>query len=75
MDGEVTLVHITEAHAARISAQERHTKDQERDDRTEFQMIQTYVRPRFYESDLERIGQRCSVQAGLWLEQDGSFAK
>ena len=74
MDGEVTLAHITEAHSARISAEERHEKDQERDERMEFQLIQNSIRPHFYDSDLERLRQHCSVQAGDWLENDDVFA-
>lgn len=74
MDGEVTLAQITEAHAARMSTQEKYEKDLERDERMEFQIIQNSIRPHFYDSDLERIRQKCSVQAGKWLEKDDHFA-
>ena len=75
MDGEVTLAHITEAHAARISVQEKHEKDSERDERMEFQIIQNSIRPHFYDSDLGRIQQHCSIQAGRWLGNDDHFVK
>ena len=73
MDGEVTLAHITEAHTARISAQEKYERDLETEERTEFLMIGNSVRPQFYDLDLERIRQRCSVEAGHWLHDDEQF--
>lgn len=73
MGGEVTLAHITEAHAARLSAQEKYERDSERDEDMEFEMIKTSIRPHFYYSDLERIRRNCSIEAGDWLEKDEHF--
>ena len=74
MDGEVTLAHITEAHTARISAQRKHDRDLEVQERTEFHMIESSIRPHLYDLDLERIRQRCPVQAGRWLHDDEQFS-
>ena len=73
MDGEVSLAHIMEAHAARASAFERHEKGQENDERMEFQIIKDSLCPQLYDSKLEWIRQRCSTQAGKWLEEDDHF--
>ncbi|KAL9046216.1 MAG: hypothetical protein Q9214_000891 [Letrouitia sp. 1 TL-2023] len=75
LDGEVTLAHITEAHAARALAHEKYEKDQENDERTEFQYIKNALSPQFFDSKLEKIKQRCSVQAGQWLKNDEGFLK
>ena len=74
MDSEVTLAHITEAYAARISADDRYKRDQEHDERTEFQFISNSLSPQLYDVQLERLLQRCSVQAGEWLEKDQRFS-
>ena len=73
MDGEVTLAHITEAHAARVTAYERYEKDQESNERIEFHSIMTSLSPKLYDTKLELIRQRCSMQSGKWLEKDGRF--
>lgn len=75
MDGEVTLSHITEAHAARTFAYEKHAKDQEKDERMEFELIRNSMSPQFYDTKLERLNQRCLVQAGAWLREDRHFVK
>ena len=75
MDGEVTLAHITEAHAARVAAYERYEKKKEIDGRSEFQSILTSLSPQLHDSRLEIIKQRCSIQAGRWLEKDKRFSK
>ena len=74
MDSEVTLAHITEAYDARVSANDRHRRDQEHDERTEFQFILNSLSPQLYDVQLERLLQRCSVQAGEWLEKDQRFS-
>ena len=74
MDSEVTLAHITEAYAARISADDRYKRDQEHDERTEYQFIFNSLSPQLYDVQLERFLQRCSVQAGEWLENDQRFS-
>ena len=73
MDGEVTLAHITEAHAARVAAYERYEKDQENNERIEFQSIMKSISPHLYDSKIEMIKQRCSIQAGRWLEKNNRF--
>ena len=73
MDGEVTLAHITEAHAARASAYERYEKDHESNERIEFEFIKNSLTPQFYHLKLERIKKRCSIQTGRWLEKDSRF--
>ena len=73
MDGEVSLAHIMEAHAARTSAYERHEKGQENDERMEFQFIKNSLSPQLYDSKLEWIRQRCTTRAGEWLEKDEHF--
>ena len=73
MDGEVTLAHITEAHAARAAAYERYEKDKEINERLEFQSIMISLSPQLYDSKLETIKKRCSIQAGRWLEKDNRF--
>ena len=74
MDSEVTLVHITEAYAARASTYDKYEKDQEYDERMEFRHIMTSLSPRLYGDELERITQRCSIAAGKWLETDKHFS-
>ena len=74
MDSEVTLAHITEAYAARVSADDKYRRDQEHDERTEFQSIFESLRPQLYDRVLERLLQRCSVKAGEWLEKDKRFS-
>ena len=73
MDGEVTLAHLTEAHAARVAAYERYEKDKERNESLEFQSILASLSPDLHDSKLEMIKQRCSIQAGGWLEKDRRF--
>ena len=73
MDSEVTLAHITEAYAARASADDKYKRDQEHDERMEFQSIIQSLSPQFYDAQLERIKQRCSIQTGKWLEKDQRF--
>ena len=73
MDSEVTLVHITEAYAARASTYEKYEKDQKNDERMEFQNIMTSLSPQLYDAQLETIQQRCSIPAGKWLETDKHF--
>ena len=73
MDGEVTLAHITEAHAARVADFERYEKDLESNERIEFHSIMTSISPHLYDSKLEIIKKRCSIQAGRWLEKDNRF--
>ena len=73
MDGEVTLAHVTEAHAARAAAYERYEKDQEATERMEFEFIKNSLSPQLYDSRLESIRQRCSQRAGTWLEKDSHF--
>ena len=75
MDSEVTLAHITEAYAARVSADDKYKRDQEHDERTEFQLIFNSLSPELYDVQLERLLQRCSVQAGEWLERDRRFSE
>ncbi|KAL8828541.1 MAG: hypothetical protein Q9191_002532 [Dirinaria sp. TL-2023a] len=75
MDSEVTLAHISDAYAARVSAQERFERDQEHEERMEFQNIMNSVSPKLYDTQLERIKQRCFMQAGKWLEQDQDFSE
>lgn len=75
LDGEVTLAHITEAHAARALAHNKYEKDQEHDERIEFQNIKNDLSPHLFDSTLEKIRQRCSVAAGQWLEGDERFLK
>lgn len=75
MDSEVTLAHITEAYAARASADDKYKKDQEHDERIEFQAIIQSLSPQFYDAQLERIKQRCSMQSGKWLETDQRFSE
>ena len=74
MDNEVTLAHITEAYAARASASAKYVRDQEYDERTEFHLIKNSLSPQLYDAQLERIRQRCSVQAGEWLKRDTRFS-
>ena len=74
MDSEVTLAHITEAYAARVSADDKYRRDQKHDERTEFQSIFNSLSPQLYDVQLERLLQRCSVQAGEWLEKDQHFS-
>lgn len=75
MDSEVTLVHITEAYAARDSTYDKYERDQEHDDRMEFQNIIKSLSPQLFDPQLERIKQRCSIQAGKWLETDKHFSE
>lgn len=75
MDSEVTLVHITEAYAARASTYDKYEKDQEYDERMEFHHIRTSLSPQLYDAQLERIKQSCSIQAGRWLETDKHFSE
>ena len=74
MDSEVTLAHITEAYAARASADDRYKRDRENDERMEFQSIFNWLSPQLCDAQLERITQRCSIQAGEWLETDQRFS-
>ena len=74
MDSEVTLAHITEAYAARVSADDKYKRDQEHDERTEFQFIFNSLSPQLYDVQLERLSQRCSVQVGEWLGKDQRFS-
>ena len=74
MDSEVTLAHITEAYAARASADDKYRRDQEHDERIEFQYIFNSLSPQLYDAQLERITQRCSIQAGEWMENDQRFS-
>ena len=74
MDSEVTLAHITEAYAARASADDKYKRDQEHDERMEFQSIFNSLSPQFCDAQLDRIIQRCFIQAGEWLERDQSFS-
>ena len=73
MDKEVTLAHITDAYAARVSAHEKFERDQEHWERMEFQNIMNSLSPRFYDAQIERIRKRCVVHSGKWLEQDNDF--
>ena len=75
MDSEVTLTHITEAYSARASAFDKYKRDQERDERTEFQFIMNSLSPQLYDAQLERIKQRTSIEAGKWLENDKHFSE
>lgn len=75
MDSEVTLVHITEAYAARASTYDKYEKDKEYDERMEFHHIRTSLSPQLYDAQLERIKQSCSIQAGRWLETDKHFSE
>ena len=73
MDSEVTLVHITEAYAARVATYEKFERDQEHDERMEFQNIMTSLSPQLYDAELETLRKRCSIPAGKWLETDRRF--
>ena len=73
MDGEVTLAHITEAHAARVADLKRYEKDQESNERIEFHSIMTSISPHLYDSKLDMIEQSRPIQAGRWLEKDNRF--
>lgn len=73
MDGEVTLAHITEAHAARVAAYGRYEKDKEITEQLEFHSIMTSLSPHLYDYKFEMLKQRCSTEAGRWLEKDKRF--
>ena len=75
MDSEVTLVHITEAYAARASNNSKYERDQEYDESMEFQNIFYSLSPQLYDAQLERIKQHCSIQTGKWLEADKQFSE
>ncbi len=72
MDSEVTLAHITEAYAARADTYAKYERDQEHDERTEFQFIRNSLSPQLYDVEFERM-QRRYVQAGEWLETDKDY--
>ena len=73
MDREVTLAHITDAYGARVAAYDKFERDQEHEERMEFQNIMNSVSPRLYDAQIERIRQRCLIHSGKWLEQDKDF--
>lgn len=75
MDGEVTLAHITEAHAARKSASEQYSKDQENEERKEFHFIRNAMQPILYDADLERLRRRRNAEGGLCLQENQNFLK
>ena len=75
MDSEVTLAHIKEAYAARVDAQDKFERDQEYEERMEFQIIMNSLSPQLYDAQLERIKQRCFMEAGKWIEQDNDFSE
>lgn len=74
MDSEVTLAHITEAYTARVSANNKYKRDQKHDERTEFQLIFNSLSPELFNIQLDRLLQRCSIQAEKWLEKDRRFS-
>ena len=74
MDREVTLAHITEAYVARASADDKYKRDQEHDEQMEFRSIFNWLSPQLCDAQLGRITQRCSIQAGEWLETDQRFS-
>ena len=73
INSEVTLVHISEAYAARVATYEKFERDQEHDERMEVRNIVTSLSPQFYDPELETIKKRCSIPAGKWLETDRRF--
>ena len=73
MDREVTLAEITEAYAARKSAYDKYERDQEHDERMEYQLILNSLSPQLYDAQLERTKQRCFTQAGKWLDTDKHY--
>ena len=74
MESKVTLAHITEAYAARASANEKFKRDQDYDERMEYESIKNSLSPQLYDAQLETIKQRCSIQTGDWLERDQRFS-
>jgi hypothetical protein len=69
MFNEVNLEHITEAHDARNAALDHYERTREFQERQEFEAVDTYIRPRLYDNELDRLRRTYCKDTGRWLQK------
>ena len=70
MFNEVNLEHITEAHDARNAALDHYERTREFQERQDFEAVDTYIRPRLYDDELDRLRRTYCKDTGRWLQKE-----
>lgn len=75
MSGEVSLANVIAAQADRVRALEHYERTQEFQQRQDFEAVETYVSPRMYDTELDRLRSASCSNTGRWLRKEESFCK
>jgi hypothetical protein len=70
MFNEVNLEHIIKAHDARKAALDHYERTQEFQERQDFEAVETYIRPRLYDNELDRLRRTRCRDTGRWLQKE-----
>ena len=70
MFNEVNLEHITNAHNARIAALDHYERTREFQERQDFEAVDTYIHPRLYDDELDRLRRTYCKDTGRWLQKE-----
>ena len=70
MFNEVNLEHITNAHNARIAALDHYERIREFQERQDFEAGDTYIRPKMYDDELDRLRRTYCKDTGRWLQKE-----
>jgi hypothetical protein len=74
MFNEVNLEHITKAHDARNVALDHYERTREFQERQDFEAVDTYIRPRLYDNELDRLRRTYCKDTGRWLQREKTLS-
>jgi hypothetical protein len=70
MFNEVSLEHITKAHDARDAALDHYERTRDFQERQDFEAVDTYIRPRLYDDEQDRLRRTYCKDTGRWLQRE-----
>jgi len=69
----VNLGNIIDEQTYRANVLDKHQRDQEFQERHDFEAVQSYFSPRIYDEELDRLQYNSCPKTGNWLEKEQDF--